>query len=218
LRLTLEDSKYSPKFVSSVANYTMGKVRLRVLEVGVADNQADNYILILGEYGGNRRLPVVIPPMEAQAIAVQLEKISPAHPLVHDLFFNAVSSFGVEMLEVNITAFKNGIFSSEVILFDGEKEKTFKARTSDAIALALRFRCSIFATSDVMELAGITIEEEPEEEPDTPMHDNKFMGAVDLKNYSNQELERMLDEFVEKEEYEMATAIRDELRKRSGKK
>ncbi len=195
----------------------MGKIRLRVLEVGIADNHADNYILILGEYGGNRRLPIVIPPMEAQAIAVQFEQISPVRPLIHDLFFNAVSSFGVEMLEVNITKFENGIFSSEVILFDGEKEITFNTRTPDAIALALRFRCSIFATSEVMELAGIAIDEEPEEDQLAAPLDNSSIGIVDFKHYSNQELERMLDEFVRSEDYEMASAIRDELRRRNKK-
>ena len=196
----------------------MGKIRLRVLEVGIADNHADNYILILGEHGGNRRLPIVIPPMEAQAIAVQFEQISPARPLIHDLFFNAVSSFGVEMLEVNIIKFENGIFSSEIVLFDGKKQMTFNSRTSDAIALALRFRCSIFATPEVIELAGISIDDEPEDEDLlTPPFDDKATDIVDFRHYSNQELERMLDEFVENEEYEMATAVRDELRRRNKK-
>lgn len=195
----------------------MGKIRLRVLEVGLADNHADNYILILGEYGGNRRLPIVIPPMEAQAVAVQFEQISLTRPLIHDLFFNAVSSFEVEMLEVNIIKFENGIFSSEIVLFDGKKQKTFSARTSDAIALALRFRCSIFATTEVMELAGIAIDDEPEEDILAPMHDSNSTNIVDFKHYSTQELERMLDEFVQNEEYEMATAVRDELRRRNKK-
>lgn len=195
----------------------MGKVRLRVLEVGVADNHADNYILILGEYGGNRRLPIVIPPMEAQAIAVQFEKIRPVRPLIHDLFFNAVNSFGVEMLEVNIIKFENGIFSSEVVLFDGEKEATFAARTPDAIALALRFRCSIFATNEVIELAGITIDDELEETNTSTVDDDSSADIIDFKRYSNQELERMLDEFVQNEEYEMATAVRDELRRRNSR-
>ncbi len=195
----------------------MGKIRLKVLEVGVADNHADNYILILGEYGGNRRLPVVIPPMEAQAIAVQLEQISPPRPLIHDLFFRAISSFGVEMLEINIIKFENGIFSSEIILFDGKKQMTLTARTSDAIALALRFRCCIFATPEVMELAGISIDNEPEDDEPMPTFENNSTNVIDFKHYSTQELERMLDEFVRCEEYEMATTIRDELRRRNSK-
>lgn len=194
----------------------MEKVRLRVLEIGIANDYADNYILILGEYGGTRRLPIVIPMIEAQAIVIQFEKITPEQPLIHDLFFSVVSSFGIEILEVNITAFKNGIFTSEVILFDGEKEATFNARTADAIALALRFRCTIFATAEVMELAGIAVEEE-QSSPASP-YGNISMATDDLRQYSTKELEKMLNELVEKEEYEMATAIRDELRRRKEEK
>lgn len=195
----------------------MEKIRLRVLDVGVADNRADSYILILGEQGGNRRLPVVIPPMEAQAIAIQFEQISPVCPLVHDLFFSALSSFGVEMLEVNITKFENGIFSSDIVLFNGEKELTLSARTSDAIALALRFRCSIFATQEVMELAGIALDDESTEDELTPAFDDSSIDIINFKSRSIQELKRMLDELVRNEEYEMAAAVRDELHRRSKK-
>ena len=145
-----------------------------------------------------------------------MERINPVRPLIHDLFFSAVNSFGVEMLEVNITSFENGIFSSEVILFDGEKEMTFTARTSDAIALALRFRCSIFAFPQVIEHAGITIDEEIHDETaqSPSLGENTTIGVSDFRHYTNEELERMLDEFVENEEYEMATAVRDELCRR----
>ena len=195
-------------------NIFMEKIRLRVLELGIADNHADNYILILDEDGGNRRLPIVMPSIEAQAIVVQLEKISLARPLIHDLFFSAFSSFGVEMLEVNITDFENGVFSSEIVLFDGERELALNARISDAIALALHFRCPIFATPSVMNFAGITIEESEEDFISAP-DSNRSMTTADFKSYSNQELEKMLDDFVESEEYELATAVRDELRRRN---
>ena len=188
----------------------MGKTRLRVLDIAAADSYAGSYILILAEYGGNRHLPVVLPPADAQAIVAKHEHVCSAKPLIHDLLFSTVSTFGIEMLEVNITKFENGIFSSDIVLYDGEKEQTFSCRVSDAIALALRFRCSIFAFAEVMELAGIVIDSELEE--DLPQTNS---STADFKRYSTRELQQILDELIRNEEYEKATAVRDELRERA---
>ncbi len=193
------------------------KVKLIVLGVTYSQTQTGGYILVLGEKQGKRRLLVVLHPLEAQSVVVQLERIIPQPPLVHDLFFNTNRIFGVELLEVNITKFENGAFTSEMLFFDGEKQVNMEARTPDAVALSLRFRCPIFTTSEIMEQAGIIIDEEDEENIYTSVKEHEIPGHGGKPNYddyTDEELDSLLEEAVAREDYERAAAIRDELKKR----
>lgn len=198
---------------------SMGKIKLNVLGLSYSQTQTGAYALVLSEEGGDRRIPIIIGGVEAQSIAIQLEELEPPRPLTHDLFKSFAEAFAVNVVEVNIYRLEEGIFYSELICVKGSNRVRIDSRTSDAVAIALRFKCPIFTTDEIIEKAGIvlSIEGEAEEpfvanqkEPETsvPEKSNQFIS------YSLSQLTGMLDDAVRDEDYERASLIRDEIGRR----
>ena len=193
----------------------MKKVRLKVIGISYNQTQSGAYALILAEEKGNRRIPIIIGGFEAQAIVVKLENLTPPRPLTHDLLLLFAREFGITILEVLIYKLEEGVFFSRLLCNNGDKEILIDARTSDAVALALRFGCPIYITEDILEKAGITINISNTGESadsDIEPENMKYDG------YSNDELFKMIDESIKTEDYEKAAVIRDELEKRKKKK
>jgi bifunctional DNase/RNase len=193
----------------------MKKVRLKVVGISYSQTQSGAYALILAEENGNRRIPINIGGFEAQAIVVKLENLVPPRPLTHDLFLLFAHEFGITVLEVFIYKLEEGVFYSRLLCNNGEKEILIESRTSDAIALALRFGCPIYMTDDILDKAGIAITpSNTDETVDNILEPEKVKYDV----YSNDELLKMIDEAVKTENYEKAAAIRDEMERRKKKK
>jgi uncharacterized protein len=196
----------------------MEKIRLEIVGLSYSQSQSGAYALILGEIDGSRRLPIIIGGFEAQAIAIELEKIKPTRPLTHDLFKNFADRFGILITEVIINKFHEGVFYSQLSCFDGEKIIEIDSRTSDAIALALRFRCPIYTNEAIMSAAGVVMTDEEQEaqarQEDPDETEEMPAGEEGLEELTTAELEDMLKRAVENEEYEKASQIRDELKKR----
>ena len=195
---------------------------MNVLGISYSQTQSGAYALVLAEEDGERRIPIIIGGFEAQAIAIQLEGLKPPRPLTHDLFLSFATAFGITIKEINIYKLEEGVFYSKLICEDGHKHMTVDARTSDAIALALRFNCSIYTTEEILAKSGIVIDIEPEsKEKPSP---SKFFGETsskkrkpseDLRNYSVTELKEMLQDAIKNENYEKASDIRDEINRRN---
>ena len=180
-----------------------------------SQSQSGAYALILGEHGGVRRLPIIIGGFEAQAIAVELEKMKPSRPLTHDLFKNFAEHYNVFIKEVVIDKFMEGVFFAKLICMQGETVSEIDARTSDAVALAIRFRCPIYTFENIMSEAGIVMEDKADELLDQEKESKVEESASGLYDtHTLEELEEMLQQAVEKEEYEKASQIRDEINKR----
>ncbi len=204
----------------------MSKIKLNVLGISYSQTQSGAYALVLAEEGGERRIPIIIGGFEAQAIAIQLEGLKPPRPLTHDLFLSFASAFGISIVEINIYKLEEGVFYSKLICNDGEKQMTVDARTSDAIALALRFSCSIYTTEDILAKSGIVIDIEPESKENKPASSSKLFSdpspgkgkpADELRDFSLNELKEMLQDAVKNENYERASDIRDEINRRKKK-
>jgi uncharacterized protein len=203
----------------------MSKIKLNVLGISYSQTQSGAYALVLAEEDGERRIPIIIGGFEAQAIAIQLEGLKPPRPLTHDLFLSFATAFGITILEINIYKLEEGVFYSKLICQDGIKQMTVDARTSDAIALALRFRCSIFTTEEILSKSGIVIDIEPESKENKPTSSSKFFtdlpqgrkSSEELRDFSISELKEMLQDAVKNENYEKASDIRDELNRRNKK-
>ena len=184
-----------------------------------SQSQSGAYALILGERNGKRRLPIIIGGFEAQAIAIELEKIKTPRPLTHDLFKSFADSFNINITEVIINKFSEGVFYAILICNNGDDEIEIDSRTSDAIALALRFNCPVYTYEDIMGAAGIIMEEENETSKPSRKSEKKInLEETGYSMYSLTELEELLTSAVENEDYEKASHIRDEIRKRSEEK
>jgi bifunctional DNase/RNase len=198
----------------------MEKVRLDVLGISYSQTQSGAYALILGEQGGKRRIPIIIGAFEAQSIAIRLEKLTPPRPLTHDLFLNAGKAFDISLREVFIYKLEEGIFYSRMLFTNGSDEHEFDTRTSDAIALALRFECPIYVSSDILESAGIIFEtgqeqDEPGEQPlKTKPAPPRQRPVSEYETTEMSELKRLLEEAIHNEDYEKASVIRDEINRR----
>lgn len=195
----------------------MQKIRLNILGLSVSQTQSGAYALVLAEENGERRIPIIIGPVEAQAIAIQLEGLKPPRPLTHDLIKNMAAAFNIALLEVTIYKLEEGIFYSELLCEMDGKEIKIDSRTSDAVALALRFRCPIYTTEDILKKAGIVLEIEDENSPVRSFSDEEDSEGTKTSTYSQyslNELKEMLDEAVQNEDYEKASILRDELKKR----
>ncbi|HAL64774.1 MAG: Uncharacterized protein XD81_0359 [Bacteroidetes bacterium 38_7] len=192
----------------------MKKVQMEIAGMSFSQVQNGAYALILGEIGGKRRLPIIIGSAEAQAIAIELEKMKPARPLTHDLFKTFAETFGVRIIEVFINKFIEGVFHAVLICDDGHNIIEIDSRTSDAVALALRFNCPIYTTEEILEAAGIEIDEEiqTEEEGSEPGGEEENLRGWEA--YNNEELEQMMQKAIDDEDYEKASKIRDELNRR----
>lgn len=198
----------------------MGKVKLSVLGISYSQTQSGAYALVLSEENGSRRIPIIIGGYEAQAIAIQLEGLTPPRPLTHDLFLNFAKAYTINLVEVQIYKLEEGVFFSKLHCDNGHKETYIDSRTSDAVALALRFSCPIYTTDEIMEKAGITLEieevDEPAEASKAPTESKpKDTFTEQIKRLSVAELNTMLDEAIMNEDYERASKIRDEIKKRS---
>jgi len=195
----------------------MKKIRLNILGLSVSQSQSGAYALVLAEENGDRRIPIIIGPIEAQSIAIQLEGLKPPRPLTHDLFKFMASSFDIIMIEVMIYKLEEGIFYSELVCMRDDKIITIDSRTSDAVALALRFNCPIYTTEDILARAGIVIEFENEhnaEDWSQPLNEDPARGKHEYEKYTSAELNQMLDSAIQAEDYEKASAIRDEIQRR----
>ncbi|WP_319479369.1 bifunctional nuclease family protein [uncultured Draconibacterium sp.] len=198
------------------ANVSMQKIRLNILGLSVSQTQSGAYALVLAEEEGERRIPIIIGPVEAQAIAIQLEGLKPPRPLTHDLIKNMALAFDIALLEVTIYKLEEGIFYSELLCEMNGKEIRIDSRTSDAVALALRFRCPIYTSEEILQKAGIVLESDDENSPVRSMMDEEEPETTgsSYAQYSTSDLQELLNEAIEDEDYEKASIIRDELNKR----
>jgi len=197
----------------------MKKVKLNILGLSYSQTQTGAYALVLSEADGNRRIPIIIGAVEAQAIAIQLEGLKPPRPLTHDLFLNVALAFDIEIAEVFIHKLEEGIFYAEIVCEQNSNRIRVDSRTSDAIALALRFECPIFTTEEILEKAGINMEfddigEGGDEFEETDSTKKSSAAHVDYSDYSPEELNELLDAAITDEDYEKASEIRDEINKR----
>ncbi|MEI7422386.1 MAG: bifunctional nuclease domain-containing protein [Prolixibacteraceae bacterium] len=190
----------------------MKKIKLKILGLSYSQDQSGAYALVLAETDGNRRIPIIIGAVEAQAIAINLEGLKPPRPLTHDLFTTVLSTFDIQITEVFIHAFEEGIFYAEMKMTGEKGNFSIDSRTSDAIALALRCSCPIYTTEEVMAQTGIIIDFEDTEEESAI--ENELDDHSIYDEFTLDELNEMLDKAIHDEEYEKASVIRDEITKR----
>lgn len=195
----------------------MKKIPLDIVALSHSVPQSQNFAVVLGEKEGIRRLPIVIGSFEAQAIAVAMERMNPNRPLTHDLFKNTLETFNISLKEVIINNLLDGIFYARLIcLKDGELIE-IDSRTSDALALAVRFKCPIFTYEFILDAAGVVIDENEEAaavETEVKKATPKYSS---LSSYSVEDLSQLLDEVLAEENYERAAEIRDEINRRKDK-
>lgn len=200
----------------------MRKIELQIMSISHSVSQAHSYAILLSELDGLRRLPIVIGGFEAQAIAVALEGVKPARPLTHDLIKNIFHTFDIELKEVIIDNLQDGVFFAKLVCRYGNQVLEIDSRTSDALALAVRFKCPVYTYEFVLDSAGIIMEDlGPEEAPKSrassqPQFSEKA-PTVDLSKLSSEELTRMLQRLLEREDYEKAIEVRDEISRRQRK-
>lgn len=192
----------------------MDKIKLDIVGLSYSQTQSGAYALVLAEAGGKRRLPIIIGGFEAQAIAIELEKMTPTRPLTHDLFKSLAVSFNINLKEVVIYNLQEGIFFAKLVCEREGIITDIDARTSDAIALAVRFNCPIFTFENILASAGILSDEfidGEDEDEDTPNNDSDEFSKMSVD-----ELEEQIQNAIDQEDYELASKIRDELKKRQG--
>lgn len=195
----------------------MDKIRLDILGLSASQTSSGSFALILGERGGNRRLPIVIGMFEAQAIAIEIEHITPHRPMTHDLFRSLAENFKINITEVVISELREGVFMAHLACEGDRNAADIDSRPSDAIAIALRFGVPIYTYESVLSEAGIILTDNDDEEgveatkDDTP---SSARGNTSIKSASKDELEDMLKQALENEDYEGAARIRDEMSKR----
>ena len=197
----------------------MQKVRLEISGIAYSQTQSGSYVLTLSEASGNRKLPIVIGGFEAQAIAVELEKMIPNRPLTHDLVKSFCISFDVTIKEVLIYKFVEGVFYAKLICERDGVLTEIDSRTSDAIAVGVRFYSPIYTFSNVLEDAGITRDQEDAFESDSLVSQDDSIeleeSSTGYASSSMEELEKQLQDALEKEDYELASKLRDEIKKRN---
>jgi hypothetical protein len=195
----------------------MKKIELEIVALSHSITQTHSYAVVLGEVNGLRRLPIVIGGFEAQAIAVALERMQPSRPLTHDLMKNFMMAFSVELHEVIINDLQEGIFYSKLVCSSESDTVEIDSRTSDALALAVRFGCPIYTFEHILESAGILMEDTGKggrKSEITTTTTTTSTGNEDLKNLTLEELNHLLGEVLEQEDYIRAIAIRDEINSR----
>ncbi len=194
----------------------MEKVKLEIVGMSYSRSQSGAYALILGISGQKKRLPIIIGSSEAQAIAIELENMKPSRPLTHDLFHSFATNFNIHITEVIINKFEEGIFFSKLICVHNGKVSEIDSRTSDAVALALRFSCPIYSYQSILDDAGIMLEDEPLGEDPEASTDiiTEEENSDDYSDYLLEELGEMLKKSIDNENYEDASRIRDEIKRR----
>lgn len=190
----------------------MRKIELEIVALSHSITQTNSYAVVLGEVNGLRRLPIIIGGFEAQAIAVALEKMKPTRPLTHDLMKNFMLAFNVELHEIIISDFQEGIFYSKLLCSSEADTVEIDSRTSDALALAVRFGCPIYIYEHIFDRAGV---DNPEpEKSESKSQSIESTSNQDLKEMSLEDLNVLLNEVLEQEDYIRAIAIRDEINAR----
>lgn len=198
----------------------MKKIELEIVALSHSITQTHSYAVVLGEINGLRRLPIVIGGFEAQAIAVALEKMQPSRPLTHDLMKNFMNAFGIDLHEIIISDLQEGIFYSKLVCSSENDTVEIDSRTSDALALAVRFGCPIYTYENILESAGILMEDNPpgkKKKVKQESIEKETAEKTDLRSMTIEELNSLLSEVLEKEDYIRAIAIRDEINNRKKK-
>lgn len=192
------------------------KIELQIADIAPSGSTSGAYAMILAEVDGNRRLPIVIGGVEAQAIAIELEKMTPSRPLTHDLFKKLAEGFDIDIEEVLIYNLVEGIFFAKLIARQAGRLTEIDARTSDAVAIAVRFNCPIFCEESILETAGINTDEAAagEEMEDFDEQVEEMLKDEEPSQLSIDELQKQLDIALDSEEYEKASRIRDEINRR----
>lgn len=200
----------------------MDRIKLEILGLSSSQSQSGSFALVLGETSGNRRLPIIIGMFEAQAIAIEIEKIIPNRPMTHDLFKSFAHNFNFNIKEIVISDLKEGVFFAKIVCENQNSTIEIDARPSDAIAIGLRFNAPIFTFESIMSEAGIVLTDEGEEDPSelTSEFAKKEKTAEEkptekLKDFTTDKLKKLLDDALEKEDYERAAKIRDEMNRRN---
>lgn len=201
----------------------MEKIKLEILGLSSSQSQSGSFALVLGETTGNRRLPIIIGMFEAQAIAIEIEKIIPNRPMTHDLFKSFAQNFNFNIKEIVISDLKEGVFFAKIICENNGRTLEIDARPSDAIAIGLRFSAPIFTFENIMSEAGIVLSDEGEESSEFSSEFGKKEKSTSkkekptekLKDYSTEKLKKLLDDALAKEDYEQAAKIRDEMNRRN---
>ncbi len=202
----------------------MKKIELEIVALSHSITQTHSYAVVLGEVNGVRRLPIVIGGFEAQAIAVALEKMQPSRPLTHDLMKNFMTAFAIDLHEIIICDLQEGIFYSKLVCSSENDTVEIDSRTSDALALAVRFGCPIYTYENILESAGILMEDsgttgkKKKVKQEVTVEEETHTGNEDLKTMSLDDLNQLLNEVLDKEDYIRAVAIRDEINSRKKKK
>ncbi len=201
----------------------MRKIPLDIVGLQPSMTQTHNYAVVLGERNGNRRLPIIIGGFEAQAIAVAVERMLPNRPLTHDLFKNALETFNIDLHEVVISNLLDGVFYARLICYKDGIPHEIDSRTSDALAMAVRFNCPIFTYEFILEAAGVVLEDMDDTgSKSVSSETSKSTGSrasdtqSSLTNMDTDELNLKLQEMLANEDYEQAARIRDELNRRKG--
>lgn len=189
---------------------TSKKIKLKALGLSYSQTESGAFVLVLGEEGGERRIPIIIGTFEAQSIAIELEGMKTSRPLTHDLFVNFATAFKIDLIEVNINRISEGIFYSELLCDRGGSRIKIDARTSDAVALAIRFECPIYTNESVLEKAGIIPKDEPRK-------NREQQKEPSLKKTSLAQLKKELQTAIDQENYEKASEINQEIKKREKK-
>jgi len=190
----------------------MERVKLEILGISFSKSGSDAYALLLGKKSPGWHIPVIIGPLEAQSIAMQMEGMKPPRPQTHDLFVEFARAFGIEIKEVEIHEFKKGVFFAKILCESEFHEPVLlDARTSDAVALALRFRCPVYIAASILDIPGLVVE--------GVIHEGVSSSTPGEKDPAKvlAELERMLNEAIAREDYEQASFLRDEIRRKKGK-
>jgi len=195
----------------------MKKIELDIVALSHSVTHSHNYAVVLGEQDGVRRLPIVIGGFEAQAIAVAMERMTPSRPLTHDLFRNSMDTFNINLKEIIINNLLDGIFYARLICEKDGEVLEIDSRTSDALAMAVRFECPIYTYEFILDAAGVILEDADDSDSATPTKKKRKRTAkvVDLSDRSTEDLEELLKNVLDKEDYREAAKIRDEIQRRT---
>ncbi|MEP6646571.1 MAG: bifunctional nuclease domain-containing protein [Saprospiraceae bacterium] len=193
----------------------MEKIELYIVTLTHSVTQSSNYAVVMGEVDGNRRLPIVIGGFEAQAIAVAMEGMVPSRPLTHDLLKNTLDTFEIEVTEILINNLVEGVFHARIVCMQHSREFEIDSRTSDAIAMAVRYGCPIYTYDFILDAAGVRIEDpQPGESEEIKEEQKPKRRRRGYAEYSLDDLTAMLEKVIGEEDYEKAAKIRDEINKR----
>ena len=187
----------------------MAKIDLEILDIALSGSSSGAYALVLGEVKGKRKLPIVIGGAEAQSIAIEMENMRPSRPLTHDLFRNTLSVFGMEVTEVVIHKMSEGIFYAQLVVSNGIREERIDSRSSDAVAIAVRFGCPIRCSAQVMEAAGVELDATDQDSPEETLQSVPQEEQDDAP--SLEDLKRQLDEAIATENYERASELNKQI-------